>query len=71
LNPRTGPAPFGTDVGVLRETAETLRAALGDDFETRVAAGAALHDDEIVRMTLSVIEGRVGPLGIDSTNGSS
>jgi len=71
MNPRTGPAPFGTDVDVLRQTAETLRAALGDEFETRVAAGAALHDDEVVRMTLSVIEGRVGPLGIDSTNGSS
>jgi hypothetical protein len=68
---RPGPAPFGTDVDVLGETADTLGAALGDEFETRVAAGTASHDDEVVRMTLSVIEGIVGPLGIDSTNGSS
>jgi hypothetical protein len=69
MSPRTGPAPFGTDADMLRDAAEYLRTKLGDAFERHASAGAVLSDDDVVRMTLSVIESRVGSLGVKPTAG--
>jgi hypothetical protein len=62
-NPRTGPAPFGADLDLLKDAGDRLRAALGGDFDARASAGAALSDDDVVRMALAAIEARIGPLG--------
>jgi predicted ATPase/DNA-binding SARP family transcriptional activator len=72
-NPRTGPAPFGADANLLHDTAARIQVALGNDFEACASAGAALNDDEVVAITLTAINGLVGPLGLegDRPNGET
>lgn len=54
--PRSGPAPYGADSVMMQATADALLERLGQhDFEAHVAEGAALTDDDVVKLALQAV----------------
>jgi len=55
-SPRSGPAPYGADSAMMQKTADILLQRLGQrDFAAHVAEGAALTDDDVVKLALQVV----------------
>ncbi|MEA2312142.1 MAG: hypothetical protein QOE28_2110 [Solirubrobacteraceae bacterium] len=55
-SPRSGPAPYGADSAMMQETADALLQRLGEhDFEAHVTEGAALTEDDVVKLALQAV----------------
>lgn len=54
---RTGAPPFGIDAATMRNAAEQLRSALGDDrFERHLASGRSMNEDEALQFAVEALE---------------
>jgi predicted ATPase/DNA-binding SARP family transcriptional activator len=54
---RTGAPPFGVDAATMRNAAEQLRSALGDDrFERYLASGRLMSEEEALQFAVEALE---------------
>jgi len=54
---RTGAPPFGVDAATMRDAAEQLRSALGDDrFERYLEPGRSMSEEETLQFAVEALE---------------
>jgi hypothetical protein len=54
---RTGAPPFGVDAATMRNTAEQLRSALGDNrFQQHLASGRSMSEDQALKLAIDALE---------------